>query len=137
MVPFAKAKVVQEGTAATLITYGALVHKALLAVRNFFKQGVGVEVIDLRSLSPYDWDAIKISVQKTNRVLVAYEDFVSWGYGAEIAARIASELFDFLDAPVRRVAAKDCFVSYTPEVEQCTLPQEEDLVRELEILLSY
>lgn len=137
MIPFGKARIAKEGTAATVITYGALVHKSLLAARQFAERGIELEIIDLRSLNPYDWGAIQASVQKTNRVLVAYEDFISWGYGAEIAARIASDLFDHLDAPVRRVAAKDCFVSYTPEVEERTLAELDDLVRELEMLLSF
>jgi 2-oxoisovalerate dehydrogenase E1 component len=84
-------------------------------------------VIDLRSLSPVDWDAIGASVRKTNRVIVAYEDSLSWGYGAEIAARIADELFTYLDAPVRRVASTDTFVAYAPELEDVILPQVDDL----------
>jgi 2-oxoisovalerate dehydrogenase E1 component len=100
-----------------------------VAAKQLAGQGIDVEVIDLRSLNPYDWAAIATSVQKTSRVVVAYEDSISWGYGAEIAARIAKELFEYLDAPVNRVAAKDCFVSYTPEVEEYTLPQVDDVVQ--------
>jgi len=98
---------------------------------------VSIEVIDLRTLSPYDWDAIRASVEKTSRVIVAHEDCLSWGYGAEIAARIADELFDQLDAPVRRVAAKDTWVAYNPELEEAILPQVEDLAQEAERLLAY
>jgi 2-oxoisovalerate dehydrogenase E1 component len=94
-------------------------------------------VIDLRSLSPYDWAAIETSVKKTSRVLIAYEDTLSWGYGAEIAARIADELFTFLDAPVGRVAAKDTWVAYNPQLEDEILPQVKDLVHEGERLLSF
>src|SRR5712664_1047417 len=106
MVPFGKAKVVQAGTDLTVITYGAVVPRALRAVQKLEREhGVKAELIDLRSLNPFDWETIAASVQKTNRALVAYEDTLSWGYGAEIAARIADQLFQHLDAPVRRIAA--------------------------------
>ncbi|MGH9938727.1 MAG: transketolase C-terminal domain-containing protein, partial [Blastocatellia bacterium] len=98
---------------------------------------ISVEVIDLRSLNPYDWRAIERSVKKTKRVIVVYEDFVSWGYGAEIAARIADELFDQLDAPVKRVAALDCFVAYAPDVEDATLPQVEDVLEAIHDIAAY
>jgi 2-oxoisovalerate dehydrogenase E1 component len=128
MVPFGKARTVQHGDDMTVITYGALVPRALQAAQRIeHDHGVKVEMIDLRTLSPYDWDAIAASVKKTNRVLVAYEDCLSWGYGAEIAARIADELFDSLDAPVRRVAAKDTFVAYQPILEDEILPQADDV----------
>jgi 2-oxoisovalerate dehydrogenase E1 component len=96
-----------------------------------------VEVIDLRTLSPYDWAAIATSVKKTNRVLIAHEDTLSWGYGAELAARIADELFTSLDAPVGRVAALDTWVGYNPQLEDEVLPQVQDLVREGERLLAF
>ena len=106
MIPFGKAKVVHSGTDVTVITYGAVVPRALQATQRLDREhGIKVELIDLRSLNPYDWDAIATSVQKTSRAIVAYEDTLSWGYGAEIAARIADELFEHLDAPVKRVAA--------------------------------
>ncbi len=128
MVPFGKARVVQHGGDLTVITYGALVPRALQAAQRMeHDHGVKVELIDLRTLSPYDWDAIAASVKKTNRVIVAYEDCLSWGYGAEIAARIADELFEDLDAPVRRVAAKDTFVAYQPILEDEILPQADDV----------
>src|SRR5271156_2037225 len=130
MVPFGKAKVVQPGTDLTVITYGAVVPRALQAAQKIEREhGVKVELLDLRCLSPFDWEAIATSVRKTNRALVAYEDTLSWGYGAEIAARIADELFDDLDAPVRRVAAKDTFVAYQPILEDEILPQAEDLFK--------
>ena len=109
-----------------MITYGAVVPRALQAAQKLEREdGIKVELIDLRSLAPYDWEAIAASVQKTNRVMVAYEDSLSWGYGAEIAARIADELFQHLDAPVRRVAAMDTFVAYQPfwKMRSCRRPK--------------
>src|SRR5580704_17304032 len=138
MIPFGKAKIVQPGTDLTVITYGATVPRALQAAQRLEREnGVSVELIDLRTLSPYDWDAIATSVSKTSRVLVAHEDMLSWGYGAEIAARIADELFDHLDAPVKRVAAKDTFVAYQPILEDEILPQAEDLFKAMEQLANY
>ena len=138
MIPFGKAKVVRPGHDLTVITYGAVVPRALQAAQRIEREnGVSVELIDLRTLSPYDWEAIATSVAKTNRVIVAHEDMLSWGYGAEIAARIADELFDELDAPVKRVAAKDTFVAYQPILEDEILPQAEDLYRAMEELAAY
>ncbi|QQS45305.1 MAG: dehydrogenase E1 component subunit alpha/beta [Acidobacteriota bacterium] len=137
MIPFGKAKVVREGSDLTIVTYGALVQRSLVAARQAADEDIDVEVIDLRSLNPYDWNAIEKSIRKTSRVVVAYEDSISWGYGAEIAARIADELFEYLDAPVRRVAALDCFVSYAPDVEDATLPQTEDVLRAIRDLVAY
>jgi len=137
-VPFGKASVVREGTDVTLITYGAVVPRALqAAVKAEREDGISIEVIDLRCLSPYDWDAISASVKKTTRVIVAYEDMLSWGYGAEIAARIADELFEYLDAPVKRVAAMDTFVAYQPLLENEILPQPEDLYQAMLALKKY
>ncbi len=138
-IPFGKAKIVKPGSALTVITYGALVQKSLLAAIQLERKNPehSLEVIDLRSLSPYDWEAIRTSVEKTNRVMVVHEDTLSWGYGAEIAARIADELFSSLDAPVRRVGALDTWVGYHPQLENAILPQVEDVVREAEKLLSW
>src|SRR5450759_4521082 len=128
MVPFGKAKTVRLGHDLTVVTYGAVVPRALQAAQRMEREhNVSVELIDLRTLNPYDWEAIANSVTKTHRVLVAHEDTLSWGYGAEIAARIADELFDSLDAPVRRVAAKDTFVAYQPILEDEILPQADDV----------
>jgi 2-oxoisovalerate dehydrogenase E1 component len=138
MVPFGKARVVQTGNHVTVITYGAVVPRALQAAQKLQREhGLTVELVDLRTLSPYDWQTISASVKKTNRVIVAYEDSLSWGYGAEIAARIADELFEDLDAPVRRVAAKDTFVAYQPQLENAILPQTEDLLRAMKELAQY
>ena len=130
MIPFGKAKTVRTGHDLTVITYGALVPRALQAAQRMEREhNVSVELIDLRTLNPYDWEAIANSVSKTHRVLVAHEDTLSWGYGAEIAARIADELFDDLDAPVKRVAAKDTFIAYQPQVEDEILPQANDVFK--------
>ncbi|MGE0406650.1 MAG: thiamine pyrophosphate-dependent enzyme, partial [Candidatus Korobacteraceae bacterium] len=124
MIPFGKASVVQPGTHVSVITYGAVTPRTLQAAQRAEREnGISVEILDLRTLNPYDWEAIAASVRKTHRVLVAYEDTLSWGYGAEIAARIADELFEDLDAPVRRVAAMDTFVAYQPLLEDVILPQ--------------
>ena len=138
MVPFGKARIWKEGTDLTVITYGAVLPRALQAAQKIEReQGVSVELIDLRTLQPFDWEAIATSVRKTNRVIVAHEDVLSFGYGAEIAARIADELFEDLDAPVRRVAAKDVFVAYQPTLEDEILPQAEDLYRAMEELAKF
>jgi 2-oxoisovalerate dehydrogenase E1 component len=137
MIPFGKAKLVQEGTTLTIVTYGSLVHRAVQALSALEQEGIKPEILDLRSLNPYDWDLIVASVKKTNRVLVVHEDNVSWGYGAEIAARIADELFEFLDAPVRRLAAKDIFIPYHPVLEDAVLPQPADIVRGARALATY
>ncbi len=138
-IPFGRAKVVKPGRNLTVVTYGALVQKSLLAATQAERRhrGASVEILDLRSLAPYDWEAIRESVEKTSRVIVAHEDCVSWGYGAEIAARIADELFSALDAPVRRVGALDTWVGYHPQLEAAILPQTEKLAEEFERLLSY
>jgi 2-oxoisovalerate dehydrogenase E1 component len=137
-IPFGKAKVVRPGKDVTVLTYGAVVPRALQAAQKLHRdKGVDVELIDLRSLTPYDWEAIAESVKKTNRVIVAHEDMLSWGYGAEIAARIGDELFHDLDAPVKRVAAMDTFVAYQPLLEDAILPQPEDLYRAMAELAAF
>jgi 2-oxoisovalerate dehydrogenase E1 component len=138
-IPFGKARIVKPGQNLTVITYGALVQKSLAAATQIEKRhpNTSIEILDLRSLAPYDWDAILASVEKTSRVLVAHEDTLSFGYGAEIAARIADELFERLDAPVRRVGALDTWVGYHPQLEAAILPQTEGLAAEMERLLSW
>src|SRR3989442_153906 len=138
MIPFGKAKVVRGGTALTVVTYGAVVQRTLVAAKELEeKEGVSVEVIDLRSLSPVDWETIEGSIKKTNKVIVAYEDAYSWGYGAEIAARIADQCFPWLDAPVKRVASTDTFVGYAPDLEDFILPQVEDLAQAMRELHAF
>jgi 2-oxoisovalerate dehydrogenase E1 component len=137
-IPFGKLKVVREGSQITVVTYGATVPRALQAAQRAEREhGVSVEVLDLRTLNPYDWEGIATSVKKTSRVIVAHEDTQSWGYGAEIAARIADELFEYLDAPVKRVAAKDVFVAYQPILEDAILPQPEDFLKAMAELAKF
>jgi len=136
-IPFGKARVVREGSDVTIITYGAVVHRAEMAAAELQRQEISAEILDLRTLNPYDWESIAASVAKTSRAVVAYEDWRSWGYGAEIAARIGDELFDQLDAPVRRVAAMDAFCAYHPTLEQAILPQAEDIAKAVRDLAAY
>jgi 2-oxoisovalerate dehydrogenase E1 component len=138
-IPFGKAKTAKTGARLTIVTYGALVQKSLQAALQVEQRNPDhtVEVIDLRTLSPYDWEAIRASVEKTNRVMVVHEDTLSWGYGAEISARIASELFSSLDAPVGRIGAMDTWVGYHPSLEAEILPQVANIVAEADRILSY
>ena len=129
MIPFGKAKVVREGKDLTIVTCGALVKRSMDAARTAADEhGIDCEIIDLRTLSPLDMDAISESVKKTNKVIVAHEDSLSWGFGSEIAARIADDLFPWLDGPMRRVASKDTWVAYAPGVEDVILPQPRDVL---------
>jgi len=138
MIPFGKAKVVKEGTDVTVVTYGATVQRALVAAKQIEEEkGISVEVIDLRTLSPWDKEAVYASVKKTSRVIVAYEDSISWGVGAEIAARIADDCFAWLDAPVKRVASTDTFVGYAPSLEDAILPQIADFTRAYEEIVGF
>jgi len=137
-IPFGKARVVRPGTQITLITHGAVVPRALQAAQTAFRQHqIDVEIIDLRTLSPYDWETIAASVRKTSRVIVAHEDMLSWGYGAEIAARIGDELFEDLDAPVKRVGSMDTFVAYQPVLEDAILPQPEPILKAIVDVRAY
>jgi 2-oxoisovalerate dehydrogenase E1 component len=138
MIPFGKAKVVREGSDLTVVTCGALVKRTLDAARIASdKHGIETEVIDLRSLNPLDMDRIADSVKKTNKVVVVHEDALSWGIGAEVAARIADELFPWLDGPVRRVASKDTWVAYAPQLEQVILPQTPDVLEAIRELAAF
>ncbi len=137
MIPFGKARTVRDGTDITLVTYGATVNRALVAANDVAERGISVEVIDLRTLAPWDRETVFASVKKTNRVIVAYEDSMSWGYGAEIAAAIADECFPWLDAPVKRIASTDTFVGYAPQLEDAILPQTADFVKAYEALAAF
>jgi 2-oxoisovalerate dehydrogenase E1 component len=137
MIPFGKARIEREGTDVTIVTYGALVERSRKAAEQATADGISTEVIDLRTLQPYDWDAIATSVKKTSKVIVAYEDNLSFGYGAELCARISDELFEWLDGPVRRVGALDCFVGYHPTLEETILPQVHNLYTAIVDLARY
>ena len=138
MIPFGKARTVRDGADLTVVTYGATVQRALVAANQIAEEGgPNVEVIDLRTLSPWDHETVYASVKKTGRVIVAYEDSISWGYGAEIAARIADDCFAWLDAPVRRVASLDTFVGYAPQLEDAILPQVETFRAAYTALAAY
>ncbi|HEX3438140.1 MAG TPA: thiamine pyrophosphate-dependent enzyme [Pseudacidobacterium sp.] len=138
MIPFGKAKTIREGKDLTIVTYGAVVPRALQAAQRAQREtGIETEIIDLRTLRPYDWEAIATSVKKTSRVIVVHEDMLSWGYGAEIAARIADELFEDLDALVKRVAAMDTFVAYQPVLEDVILPQPERIYEAITELAKF
>jgi len=137
MIPFGKAKVVRDGTDVTIVTYGATVQRAFAAANQLAESGLSAEVIDLRTLSPWDQEAVYRSVKKTNRVIVLYEDSISWGYGSEIAARIADDCFAWLDAPVKRLASTDTFVGYAPRLEDAILPQIDDIKRACEEIVRF
>jgi len=137
LIPFGKAKKIREGSDVTIVTFGALVERSNQAAKRLESQGITVDLIDLRTLVPYDWEAIAESVKKTSRVIVAHEDPISYGYGAEIASRISDELFEYLDAPVRRVGATDTFVGYAPQLEDFILPQSEDVEKAVQELMRY
>ncbi len=137
MVPFGKASVRREGSDVVVLTWGALVQRSLLAAQQAEKDGLSVRVVDLRSIMPFDWDTITESVRATNRVVIAHEDQLTCGFGAELAARIADELFEFLDAPVRRVAALDTPVAYCPDLEEVILPQSADVLKAIQAIAHY
>jgi 2-oxoisovalerate dehydrogenase E1 component len=137
MVPFGRAAVVREGTDVVVLTWGALVQRSLLAAQQAERLGISVAVIDLRSIIPYDWETIAAYTKKTSRVVVAHEDQLTCGFGAEIAARISDELFEYLDAPVKRVAALDCPVAYAPVLEEVILPGTADVLKAIKALAEY
>ena len=137
MIPFGRAAERREGTDVVIVTWGALVQRALVAAQMAEKSGHSVGVLDLRTILPYDFDAIAEAVKKTSRVIVAHEDQLTCGFGAEIAARISEHLFEYLDAPVTRVGAMDTPVAYAPELEEVILPQIDDLVKAIEKVTAY
>ena len=137
MIPFGKAAVVRDGADIALFTWGALVQRSLLAAKQAEKDGISVAVIDLRSIIPYDWDTIAEFTRRTSRVIIAHEDQLTCGFGAEIAARISDELFEYLDAPVKRVAALDCPVAYAPVLEEVILPNSADVLKAIKTVAAY
>ena len=126
--PFARAAVRRQGADVTVVTWGALVQRSLLAAERASREGIDARVIDLRTIAPYDWEGVAEAVRATSRVVIAHEDQLTCGFGAELAARIADELFEHLDAPVKRVAALDCPVAYSPVLEEAILPQADDVL---------
>ena len=137
MLPFGKAAVAREGTDVVVFTWGALVQRSLLAAQQAERDGISVAVIDLRTIIPYDWETIAAYTRKTNRVIVVHEDQLTCGFGAEIAARISQELFEYLDAPVTRVASLDCPVAYAPVLEEVILPDSPDILKAIRTLVAY
>jgi 2-oxoisovalerate dehydrogenase E1 component len=137
MVPFARSAVRREGTDVVVVTWGALVQRSLLAAQQAEKDGISVKVIDLRTIAPFDWETVAAAVRETNRVIIAHEDQLTCGFGAELAARIAGELFEHLDAPIRRVAALDTPVAYYPELEEAILPQASDVLAAIREIAEY
>jgi 2-oxoisovalerate dehydrogenase E1 component len=137
MLPFGKASLRHEGSDVVVITWGALVQRTLVAAHQAEKEGITTAVLDLRTIAPYDWESIAAFVKKTSRVVVAHEDHLTCGFGAEIAARIAGELFQYLDAPIRRVGALDAPVAYSPELEDAILPQTHDILKAIKDTVRY
>jgi 2-oxoisovalerate dehydrogenase E1 component len=137
MIPFGKASLRQDGTDLVIVTWGALVQRSLVAAHQAERDGISVAVLDLRTIMPYDWDAIAAHVKRTNRVIVAHEDQLTCGFGAEIAARIAGELFEHLDAPVRRIGSLDTPVAYCPDLEEAILPQQADILKAIRETARY
>ena len=135
--PFGKAAIRREGVDVLVVTWGALVQRSLLAAQQAEKDGISVMVLDLRTIIPYDWKTISEAVARTNRVVIAHEDQLTCGFGAELAARMADELFEFLDAPVRRVAALDTPVAYYPDLEEEILPQSADVLKAVRLVARY
>ncbi len=137
LLPFGIAKVKREGTDITVITYGMMVQRSLEAAQKLEEQGVSVEVIDLRTLNPLDTEMMLKSVKKTGKVLIVHEDTLTAGFGAELAAIVAKEAFQYLDAPIQRVGAKDTPVPYAPTLEDAVLPSERVITKALEELAAY
>jgi 2-oxoisovalerate dehydrogenase E1 component len=137
MIPMGRASVPRDGTDVVVFTWGALVQRSLLAAQQAEKDGISVAVVDLRTIIPYDWDTIAAFTRKTSRVVIAHEDQLTCGFGAELAARIAGELFEYLDAPITRVAAMDCPVAYAPVLEEEILPSSADVLRAVTSLARY
>ena len=137
MIPFGKANLRRDGDHVLVITWGALVQRSLLAAQQAEKDQISAAVLDLRTIVPYDWEAIAAHVKRTNRVVVAHEDQLMCGFGAEIAARIGGELFEHLDAPVRRVGALNTPVAYCPDLEEAILPQSSDVLKAIRETARY
>ena len=137
VLPFGKANLIEEGDILTIVTWGAMVQKSIDAIKLCNLEKGDVDLIDLRTLNPIDWAAIHNSVEKTGKLLIVHEDLLTGGVGAEIAAKISDELFEELDGPIKRVAAKDCHVPYHDLLEKEVLPQTEQIVEAVNDLMEY
>lgn len=137
LVEIGKAKVLREGSDLTVVTYGAMVQKSLNAAKEYAKQGVEIDVIDLRSIVPLDMETVLASVRKTSRVVVIHEDLEFIGLGAEIAAQIADKAFDYLDAPIKRVAAKYAYIPFAAPMEDYVLPNDQDIRQAIDSVILY
>lgn len=136
MVPFGTADVKRQGKDLTIITYSRMVHVALAAAEQLAGQGIEVEVVDLRSLRPIDWDTVYASVRKTHRAIVLTEDWMSFGVSAEVAARISRDMFDYLDAPVERLTQEEVPLPYAPNLEQLSFPDEARVMEKVKEMLA-
>jgi 2-oxoisovalerate dehydrogenase E1 component beta subunit len=136
-VPLGKARIAREGRHVSVITYAAMVHTALEAAETLAKEGIELEVVDLRTLLPLDREAIAATVKKTNRAIILHEDVRTGGIAGEVAAIINEEAFDWLDAPIVRITSKDTPVPFSPPLEEWFLPNVEDVVREARRLMAY
>ncbi|MCK5087619.1 MAG: tungsten formylmethanofuran dehydrogenase, partial [Melioribacteraceae bacterium] len=137
LLPFGKAKIVNEGDDISIVTYGAMVHETNFAVKRLKEEGYTIEVIDIRTINPLDDETIFNSVKKTGKVMVIHEDTLTGGFGAEISARISDTCFEYLDGPVKRIAAKDAFIPYHPNLEKEILPSRDKIYNSLKELLAY
>ena len=137
MIPFAKANLCRDGSDLVIVTWGAMVYRSLLAAQQAEKDGISVAVLDLRTIVPYDWEQIASHITRTSRVIVAHEGQLMCGFGAEIAARVAGELFEYLDAPVARVGALNTPVAYAPDLEEAILPQPADVLKAIRETARY
>ena len=136
-IPFGRGALAREGNDLVVLTWGALVQRSLLAAQQAEQDGISAAVFDLRTIVPFDWEGIAALVRRTSRVLIVHEDQLTCGFGAELAARIADELFDDLDAPVRRLASLDTPVAYCPDLEEVILPQSADVLEAIRSLARY